>query len=126
MLQKAYLSVLAAAAAFSLFGCASGPVSPQKPWTNAKGDLVWVEDAPIDKVYKAVLITLDEMKFSVTKDQQDGLSGEVIAKTLNNKKIEIHLSAETAEWTRVSIRVGFYWTNQDEARVIYERIHKNL
>ncbi len=90
------------------------------------GDLVWVEDAKIDTVYKTVLKTLDEMKFTVTRNQQDGLSGEIIAKTLNNKKITIHLSAETADWTRVSIRVGFYWTNEDEARVIYERIHKNL
>ena len=126
MMYKASLSVLAAVMAFSLLGCSSGPVAPQKPWTNAMGDLVWVEDAKIDKVYKAVLETLDDMKFSVTKEQQDGLSGEVLAKTLNNKKIVINLSAETADWTRVSIRVGFYWTNEDEARVIYERIHKNL
>jgi hypothetical protein len=126
MLKKASLGALTSVLLLGLFGCASGPVSPQKPWTNTLGELVWVEDAKIDTVYKAVLKTLDEMKFSVTRDEQDGLSGEVIAKTLNNKKIVIYLKAETADWTRVTVRVGFYWTNQDEARVIYERVHKNL
>jgi hypothetical protein len=126
MIKKASFGVLAVSMVLSLFGCSNGPVAPQKPWTNTWGDLVWVEDAKIDTVYKTVLKTLDEMKFTVTREQQDGLSGEVIAKTLNNKKIVIHLSAETADWTRVSISVGFYWMNEDEARVIYERIHKNL
>ena len=126
MSNKAALSLLSLVMIFVLVGCSSGPVSPQKPWTTVNGDLVWVEDSNIDYVYKTVLKTLDEMKFNVTKDQQDGLSGEITAKTLDNKKVVILLKAETADWTRVTIRVGFYWTNQDEARVIYDRIKQTL
>ena len=126
MSKKVLLGFVSLAMMFSLLGCSSGPVSPQKPWKTKMGDLVWVEDAKIDYVYKVVLKTLDEMKFNVTKDQQDGLSGEIQAKTLANEKVFIELKAESADWTRVKIRVGFYWTKQDEARVIYERIKQNM
>lgn len=126
MLKKVVLSVVLLAMMVSLLGCSSGPVSPQKPWSSKMGELVWVEDAKIDYVYKTIIKTLDEMKFNVTKEQQDGLSGEIQAKTLTNKEVSIDLKAETADWTRVKIRVGFYWTNKDEARVVYERIKQNL
>ena len=126
MSKKVLLSVVSLAMMISLLGCSSGPVSPQKPWSTKMGELVWVEDAKIDYVYKVVIKTLEEMKFNVTKEQQDGLSGEIQAKTLTNKVVFIDLKAETADWTRVKIRVGFYWKNQDEARVIYERIQQNL
>lgn len=126
MSKKVLLGVVSFAMMFSVLGCSSGPTSPQKPWSNKMGELVWVEDAKIDYVNKTVLKTLKEMKFTVTKERQDGLSGEIQAKTLSNKKVYIDLKAETAEWTRVTIRVGFYWTNQDEARVIYDRIKEEL
>ena len=126
MLRKTGLGIFSLVMIFSLVGCSSGPVSPQKPWTTAFGDLVWVEDAKIDYVYQVVLKTLGEMKFNVTKEMQDGLSGEITAKTLTNKKVVIKLKAETADWTRVSIQVGFQLSNQEQARVIYERIKQNL
>ncbi|MBN2589997.1 MAG: DUF3568 family protein [Sedimentisphaerales bacterium] len=126
MSKKVLLGIVSLAMMFSLLGCSSGPTSPQKPWSSKMGELVWVEDAKIDYVYKVVIKTLEEMKFNVTKDNHDGLSGEIQAKTLTNKVVFIDLKAETADWTRVKIRVGFYWTNKDEARVIYERIKQNL
>ena len=67
MVKKACLSALMATMFIGLFGCSSGPLQPQKPWTNTFGELVWVEDANIDKVYKTVLKTLDEMKFTTTQ-----------------------------------------------------------
>ena len=126
MSNKVLLSLVSFAMMFSLLGCSSGPVSPQKPWTTKMGDLVWVEDAKIDYVYKVTLKTLDEMKFNVVKDSQDGLTAEIQAKTLKNEKVYLNMSAETADWTRVKIRVGFYWMKEDQARVIYERIKQNL
>jgi len=126
MLNKASLGLLSFFMILVLMGCSSSPVSPQKPWTTVNGDLIWVEDSNIDYMYKTILRTLEEMKFSLTKEQQDGLSGEITAKTLTNKKVQIMLKAETADWTRITIRVGFYWTNQDQARVIYDRIKQNL
>ncbi len=126
MSKKVLLSVVLLAMMVSFLGCSSGPVSPQKPWSTKMGELVWVEDAKIDYVYKTVIKTLEDMNFNVTKDNHDGLTGEIVAKTLKKKTVSIDLNAETADWTRVKIRVGFYWTNKDEARVIYERIKQNL
>ena len=126
MSNKLFLSIVLLAMMVSLPGCSSGPTSPQKPWSTKMGELVWVEDAKIDYVYGVVIKTLEEMKFNVTKEMQDGLSGEIQAKTLTNEKVFIDLSAESADWTRVKIRVGFYWTKKDQARVIYERIKQNL
>jgi len=106
-------------------GCSSAPVSPQKPWVPISGNLVWVDSADIDTVYKAVLGTVKEMELSVIKQRQDHLSGVVVAKTSTGKQITIKLQAETAETTRVSIRVGF-WADQKKARVIYSKIKKTL
>ena len=108
-----------------LLGCSSKPVSPQKPWVPIYGDLVWVESANIETVYESVLKTVKGMELSMTKQEQDGLTGVVVAKTLGDKRVTIKLQAETVETTRVSIRVGF-WADEKKARVIYSRIKENL
>ena len=126
MLEKASLALFSGLMILAILGCSSGPMSPQKPWTAILGDLVWVEEANIDIVYNAVTKTLEDMKFSLTKQQYDGLSGVVTAKSLENKLITIRLRAETADWTRVSIRVGKYLSDADKARVVYERIEQAL
>jgi hypothetical protein len=86
---------------------------------------VWVESANIETVYESVLKTVKGMELSMTKQEQDGLTGVVVAKTLDDKQITIKLQAETVETTRVSIRVGF-WADEKKARVIYGRIKENL
>ena len=119
------VAVLSCAMVLILVGCSSAPVSPQKPWVPISGNLVWVDSADIDTVYEAVLGAVKEMELSVIKQRQDHLSGVVVAKTSTGKQITIKLQAETAETTRVSIRVGF-WADQKKARVIYSKIKKTL
>ena len=119
------VAALSCAVVLILVGCSSAPVSPQKPWVPISGNLVWVDSADIDTVYEAVLVAVKKMELSVIKQEQDYLSGVVVAKTLTGKQITIKLQAETAETTRVSIRVGF-WANEKKARIIYSKIKKNL
>ena len=111
--------------ALVLLGCSSNPVSPQKPWFPIHGDLVWVESANVEVVFQAVLETAKEMGLSVTKQEYDSLAGVVVAKSVDDKRVSIKLQLETAQTTRVSIRVGF-WADKKTAKAIYRKIKENL
>jgi hypothetical protein len=129
MWQKKFLLGMMVTVVFGamamLFGCSNGHVSPQQPWVPVSGNLVGVESANIKTTYDAALAAVKKMDLPVTRQEQTGLSGIVVAKDLNDKQITIKLQAETLETTRISIRVGF-WADEARARVLYSKIKENL
>lgn len=90
-----------------------------------KGDLEAVETAKIDVVYDATLKALDKLELKVTTKSKDVLSGVIVARDTQNKKITIKLKAVSEEATKLSIRVGVFGS-ETKSRLIYQEIHENL
>lgn len=90
-----------------------------------KGDLEAVETAKIDVVYDATLKALDKLELKATTKSKDVLSGVIVARDTQNKKITIKLKAVSEEATKLSIRVGVFGS-ETKSRLIYQEIHENL
>lgn len=90
-----------------------------------KGDLEAVETAKLDVVYDATLKALDKLELKATTKSKDVLSGVIVARDTQNKKITIKLKAVSEEATKLSIRVGVFGS-ETKSRLIYQEIHENL
>jgi hypothetical protein len=90
-----------------------------------KGDLEAVESAKLDVVYDATLKALDKLDLKVTTKSKDVLSGMIVARDAQDKKITIKLKAVSEEATKLSIRVGVFGS-ETKSRLIYQEIRENL
>jgi len=90
-----------------------------------KGDLEAVESAKLDVVYDATLKSLDKLELKVTTKSKDVLSGMIVARDAQDKKITIKFKAVTEEATKLYIRVGVFGS-ETKSRLLYQEIRENL
>lgn len=91
-----------------------------------KGEAKKIYDAPIDRVYKAVLIAVkDDLGLIVYESHLAGVDGEIKARRLDDKKVEIDLDALTEKTTKVKIRVGT-WGDEEYSGLIFSKIGQRL
>ena len=98
----------------------------------AGGTVAWVRgalevtvDKPIDKVGSASTDAVRGMKFALVSSNVDAVTGEIIARTSQDTKVEIKLKKVTDGSTEISIRVGIFG-DQAVSQQIYEEIKKRL
>src|SRR5262245_22859793 len=60
-------------------------------YAYAEGDLTATESAPLANVLTATEATLKELEFPITSQTKDALSGSFVARTAQDKRIEIKL-----------------------------------
>jgi len=113
-----------------LTGCAAALVGAGAgagvgAYAYSKGELKSVETASVDKVWKAVEKTVDEMGFVVQSKSKDALAGIVEAQGANDKKITIKINFVTEKTTEVKIRVGFFG-NETYSYQILKTIRSHL
>jgi hypothetical protein len=94
-------------------------------YAYSKGELKSVEAASIDKVWKAVEKTVEEMGFVVEVKSKDALTGILEARGANDKKITIKIGFMTEKTTEVKIRVGFFG-NETYSYQILKTIRSHL
>ena len=125
--KQVVLILMLFVSALFISGCVAVVVGAGAAGTVAyvRGDLEAVESKKLDDVYEATLKAVDELKLNVTKKTKDALSGVIIARDAQDKKITINLRATAEETTRVSIRVGLFGS-ETKSRLIYQKIHENL
>lgn len=94
-------------------------------YAYVKGELKATEKASLDKVWDASLAAMQELQFAVTAQAKDALTGELTARTAQDKKVTIQLKALPDSSTEIKVRVG---TFGDEALslVIMDKIKKHL
>jgi len=90
-----------------------------------KGELKAVEDANIDRVWRATEGAVDELNFIVTNKVKDAVSAKLDALTADNKSIHITLKRKTDSLTEIIIRIGTFG-NEELSRLILEKIQKRL
>jgi hypothetical protein len=89
------------------------------------GDLKGTEAKDIDTVYKASEKALGQLDFNITEKTSDKLSGRIIARDSQDKKVTIKIRATSENTTEVSVRVGFFG-DETKSMLIYQKIQENL
>jgi len=108
-------------------GCIAAAVGVGAVGTVAyiRGDLEVMEAVSLDKVYNAAVKAVAELELRETGKTKDVLTATITARDAENKKVNIKLSAQEAQITKISIRIGTFG-NETKSRRIYEQIKKNL
>lgn len=117
---------LLAAAVFSQ-GCVVVAAGAAAAGTVAyvQGDLESTEPKNIEVAYSAALLAMEQLELSVISKAKDSLSGEIIARDAQDKKISIRMTASSTQTTKLSIRVGTFG-NETKSQQIYQKIYNNM
>jgi len=92
-----------------------------------RGDLETEEPYNLNMVYDATREAAEQLELSVLegRTEKDALSATIVARDAADKRVTIHLKAQTELTTRVSIRIGTFG-DQAKSQMIYNRIRENL
>jgi len=125
--QMCLVSLLVCAAVI-LQGCSSESAEPGG--TAGKTQYSWgvlnvTESAGIEKVYDASLKAVEELKLPIIQKGVDSMSGKIVTRDVEDKKIIITLTAVTDGMTQLSIRVGTLG-DEGKSKLIYEQIKKKM
>jgi uncharacterized protein YpuA (DUF1002 family) len=110
------------------YGCAAavvGGAAGAGAVLYSKGELKSAENAPLEEVYDAAVDTMKSMNFDVINQEKNQLEAKLVAKADNGDNIDIKLEQKPNDITEMKIRVGAFG-NEDQARVIQEKIHEIL
>lgn len=120
------LSLLSLAALFSV-SCVAVAVGAAAGGTVAyvRGDLQVTYDASIDDVQNAAVAAVKELGFSLISDRGDRTGGEVVARTSEDRRIQITIKPAGDNLTEARIRVGTFG-DQDLSLRINEAMRRRL
>jgi len=79
----------------------------------------------LEKTTKAAVEAIGNLKFTKVSEKQDALQAELIARTAQDRRIEIRLTAVDKKSTLVKIRVGVFGEERT-SQAILEAIKDNL
>ncbi|MDZ7700040.1 MAG: DUF3568 family protein [Deltaproteobacteria bacterium] len=89
------------------------------------GALIIVYEAPFKKTWDASRQALKEMDCTIGRSEHDITSGSLWGEFGDGKQVNIKLNYESADKTRVSIRVGVFG-EKEASNLIKEKIRKIL
>lgn len=90
-----------------------------------RGDLQTTLEAPHGAVYSASLRAVESLGFALVDEQQDELSGEIISRTSQDRRVRIQTKEQTSQTTDLSIRIGTFGDEELSRRILRE-IEANL
>lgn len=90
-----------------------------------RGELETTLDGKLDAVHKGTGRAITQLEFSKISDQKDALSAKFVARTAQDKKIDIVLTKVGDNLTKVQIRVGIFG-DEEMSRTILEKIKASL
>jgi hypothetical protein len=128
--RKLFLVPLLVCAVTVLLGCSSESKKTGKTGASGKVEYSWgvlnaTESASIEKVYDASLKAVEELKLPIIQKGVDLMSGKIITRDVEDKKIIITLTAATGGMTKISIKVGTLG-DEEKSKLIYEQIKKKM
>lgn len=90
-----------------------------------RGELTASLDQNFDRTVHATERAIEDLKFANISEKQDALVAVIVARTAEDKKIEIKVSSVSAAQTTVQVRVGVFG-NEALSQRILEKIRANL
>jgi hypothetical protein len=122
------LAALVLAAAVALHsGCLAVAAGAAGAGTVAfvRGELAASLDQNFDRSVRATERAIADLKFAKISEKQDALVTVIVARTAEDKKIEIKVSSVSAAQAKVQIRVGVFGDEVLSQRIL-EKIRANL
>jgi hypothetical protein len=90
-----------------------------------EGKLTADLSADVGRTVQATRDAMGQLQFALVSDRSDALNGEIIARTSEDKKVDIELSKAGDNVTHVKIRVGTFG-NSEISLAILNKIKANL
>ena len=120
-----FLSCVAFSSGCALFVVGGAAAVGAGSYAYVNGESKEAEAAGLDKTWNATLAATKEMQLAVISQRKDAFSGEVTARTADDKKVVISLKRLSESNTELRVRVG---TFGDEAmsRTITGKIRGKL
>jgi hypothetical protein len=88
------------------------------------GELKSSENVSLDRAWNASQAAMGSMGFTMTSKEKDGLSGKLIARGAEDKKVTVKLKEQTDEVTQIGIRIGIFG-DKTLSRQVLEEIKKH-
>jgi hypothetical protein len=89
------------------------------------GALEAAEAKDLTTVYAAADKAVQDLRLNVITKGKDALTGEIVARDTQDKKITITMEATAEGATKLKIRVGTFG-NKTKSQLIYQKIRENL
>src|SRR5438046_2236192 len=91
-----------------LAGCmsGSGPSPGFEAWQYTNAQYVGVAGAPLDKTWRATLAAIDQLGMTVRSQSRERLRGDISAVQPDGTSVQIALSRQSSDFTRVTVQVG--------------------
>jgi hypothetical protein len=122
--MKRHASIIVCLVALGV-GAVTGCKTDTPGVKNVAGTYTATLDAPPDRVTNAARAAVEQLGLRDIKSNPTKVDGWVSAKTANNEPVNIDVSQDGANRSKVSIRVGVVGDDSISKR-IYEKIRDNL
>ena len=90
-----------------------------------KGELTSVEQAPVDRVYRASLDAVNKLNLDTVEKSSDTLKAKILAKEKNGDNVNINIEQKPNNLTELKIKIGTTG-NEDRARTVLAQIQQEL
>jgi len=90
-----------------------------------RGELDATLGNPYDDVVNAVNNAIGQLQFAKVRETKDAFSSKIIARTAEDKKIDILIKKEADAITQLSIRIGFFG-DEEKSRAILDKVKSDL
>jgi hypothetical protein len=125
--ERIFLNIMLLLVAIFCQGCVVAAVGLGAAGTVAyvRGDLESTEPKNIEVVYSASLQAAEQLELSIISKSKDALSATITARDAQDKKIQIKMTSNSEQTTKLSIRVGTFGS-EAKSQQIYQRIYNNM
>ena len=90
-----------------------------------RGELDATLDKPLDAVAAAADDAIAQLQFAKISESKDAFTADLIARTAEDKKIEIKITKKGDGVSGVAIRIGLFG-DEEKSRAILDKINANL
>jgi hypothetical protein len=90
-----------------------------------RGELDATLGSPYSPVVDAAGRAVSQLQFTTVSVSRDAFNAEIIARTAQDKKVDVTVSRQADDLTTIKIRIGLFG-NEEESRAILDRIKGNL
>jgi hypothetical protein len=90
-----------------------------------RGELDATLDGPYDAVISASDSALERLQFARIRETKDAFPAEIVARTAEDKKVDVKVAKEADRLTKVSIRIGLFG-DEEKSKAVLENIRDEL
>ncbi len=114
----------------SQLGCAAlllggGAIAGAGMVAYAKGELIAVEDADLDRVWAAAQGAMDDLDFVIESRLTTAGSAKLVARGAGSRRVTVVVRRRVGNLTEISVRVG-YFGDEPLSRLILQKILRRL